>query len=86
MASDQGSQSQYICFKIDHNNIVSMEGFPLYDFKTIKHINLSDNFLREVRWLRKAVTTEMTALRHLNLSSNEIVDLKWLAECQFYKL
>lgn len=63
-----------------------MEGFPLHDFKTIKHINLSDNFLREVRWLRKAITTEMTALRHLNLSSNEIVDLKWLGECQFYKL
>jgi len=63
-----------------------MEGFPLYNFRTLKHLNLSDNFLREVRWLRKALTPEMISFRHLNLSNNEILDLKWLAECTFHKL
>ena len=65
---------------------MSIEGLPLANFPVIKHINLSDNFLREIRWLRKALTHQMVNLRYINLSNNEIVDLRCLAECSFHQL
>ena len=71
---------------IGQNSIVSIEGMPLASFSGIKAINLSDNFLREMRWLRKCLTKAMIHLKHLNLSNNEIIDLSWLSECHFHKL
>ena len=52
----------------------------------MKDLDLSDNFLREVRWLRKMATPELKFLKRINLSNNEIIDLRWLSECYLYKL
>ena len=71
---------------VEHNSIVSIEGFPLANFPAIKHLNLSDNFLREIRWLRKTLTHQLINLRSINLSNNEIADLRCLAECSFHQL
>ena len=56
------------------------------NFNNIKVVNLSDNFITRVKYLRKEINGNLGRLKHLDLSSNFITDLQYLSECQFKQL
>lgn len=65
---------------------MSIEGVALGRLSGLKELNLSDNFLIRVRYLRKELNGNLPALRKVNLSHNYITDLPSLAECAFVQL
>ena len=56
------------------------------NFNNIKVVNLSDNFITRVKYLRKEINGNLGRLKHLDLSNNFITDLHYLSECQFKQL
>lgn len=55
-------------------------------FTSLKDINLSENFLTRIRYLRKELNGNMRNLKKMDLSGNYITDLQSLSECRFVQL
>lgn len=56
-----------------------MENVAFRHFNNIKIINLSDNFLTKVKYLRKEMNGNLGRLKQLDLSNNFITDLHSLS-------
>jgi Leucine-rich repeat (LRR) protein len=65
---------------------VTIEGVRLGQFTSLKDINLSENFLVRVSYLRKELNANMGNLKKVDLSGNYITDLQTLSECRFVQL